>query len=293
MTALNSRHRRVTDRIERRSRSRAMAIDVNDSEVRFPMVQFGRIHAHAVDRDEAIAAILTRVRSGRGGYVVTPNVDHICVAETDPEFRAAYREAFLCLPDGQPLLWMAQALGTPLPEKISGSDLIRPLLDLGAAQGCTVFFLGASEDTCAESARRLAAEIPDLHVVGWACPFFDPDGDANQLQGALEKVKAAQPDIVLVAMSTPKQEYFMLRHAAEMTPAVAVGIGAGLDFVAGKVTRAPLWMSTYGFEWLYRLSREPGRMWRRYLVRDRAIVGIFLRTRREAKRRRSHGGLGS
>ncbi len=255
----------------------------------FPVVRFGQLHAHSLTLDEAVAAILTRVRSGLGGFVVTPNVDHICQADHDPEFRAAYRSSFLSLPDGQPLMWMARALRTPLAQKVSGSDVVRPLLELAAAQGCTVFFLGATEDTCAEAARRLSKSIPDLHISGWACPFFDPDGEPSQLESALEKIQAQQPDLVLVAMSTPKQEILMLRYADSFAPAVALGIGASLDFIAGKVPRAPQWMSHAGLEWLYRLSREPGRMWRRYLVHDRAIVRIFLQTRRDSMHRQSFG----
>ena len=259
-------------------------------ETTFPSVRFGQLYAHSLTLDEAVAALLTRVRSGLGGYAVTPNVDHICQAEHDPEFRDAYRSAFLSLPDGQPLMWMARALGTPLTEKVSGSDIVRPLLEMAAAQGCTVFFLGATEHTCAEAARRLGESIPDLHVAGWASPFFDPDGEPGEVESAIEKIRAQQPDLVLVAMSTPKQEILMLRYAASLAPAVALGVGAGLDFVAGRVPRAPRWMSGYGLEWLFRLSREPGRMWHRYLVHDRAIVRIFLETRREANRRRPHGG---
>jgi N-acetylglucosaminyldiphosphoundecaprenol N-acetyl-beta-D-mannosaminyltransferase len=293
MTEPEALHRRITDHVERRSRSRSWADGLLDNEVSYPSVRLGQIHTLSLTLDEATAAILTRARSGRGGFVVTPNVDHICLAEQIPELRAAYRQAFLSLPDGQPLMWMARLLGTPLAEKISGSDLIHPLLDMAAAQGCSVFFLGATEDTCAEAARRLREDIPDLHVCGWASPFFDPNGDQNQLDGALEKIRAQQPDLILVAMSAPKQELLMLRYYEAFAPSVVLGIGAGIDFIAGKVQRAPRWMSRYGLEWLFRLSCEPGRMWRRYLVRDRAIFGIFLRTRREAIRRRAYGGSGN
>ena len=293
MTEANPLHRRITDHIERRSRSRSVLSGFVDDELSFPSVKIGQIHTLSLTLDEAIAAILTRARSGRGGIVVTPNVDHICLAEELPELQATYRQAFLSLPDGQPLMWMARMLGTPLAEKISGSDLIRPMLEMAGAQGCSVFFLGATEDTCTEAARRLRQDIPDLHICGWSSPFFDPDGDPGQLDGALEKIRAQQPDLILVAMSAPKQELLMLRYSEAFAPAVVLGIGAGIDFIAGKVQRAPRWMSRYGLEWLYRLSREPERMWRRYLVRDRAIFGIFLRTRRDAIRRRNYGGSGN
>lgn len=259
----------------------------NPSSVSFPRVPFGRIYAHALSQDEAIRAILDQVEGGVGGFVVTPNVDHICLAETDPELRAAYRDAFLSLPDGQPLLWMARGFGEHLPEKVSGSDLIVPLLEEAARRSKTVFFLGSTESVCVEAARRLHASIPTLRVVGWDNPVFEPYSDTHDsLFQGFERIRKAKPDIVLFAFGNPKQEYAMWRYREQYYPAVGLGVGASLDFLAGKVERAPQWMSNIGAEWLFRLAQEPGRLWRRYLVRDRAIIGIFLRTRRQVRSRR-------
>jgi N-acetylglucosaminyldiphosphoundecaprenol N-acetyl-beta-D-mannosaminyltransferase len=253
----------------------------------FPRVPFGRIYAHAVRQDEAIESIMQKVNEGNGGFVVTPNVDHVCIAETDPELRAAYRDAFLSLPDGQPLLWMAKGYGTPLPAKVSGSDLIGPLLAESARLGKTVFFLGSSEASCAEAARRLAESMPTLRLLGWECPRFEPFSEnLEELFGAFETIRAAKPDIVLFAFGNPKQEYAMWRYQDQYFPAVGLGVGASIDFLAGSVERAPQWMSAAGLEWLFRLTQEPGRLWRRYLVRDRAILGIFWRTRRQVRSQR-------
>jgi N-acetylglucosaminyldiphosphoundecaprenol N-acetyl-beta-D-mannosaminyltransferase len=253
----------------------------------FARVPFGRIYAHAVRQDEAIASIMRKVELGRGGFVVTPNVDHVCIAETDPELRAAYRDAFLSLPDGQPLLWMAKGYGTPLPAKVSGSDLIGPLLAESARLGKSVFFLGSSEASCAEAARRLSESLPTLRLLGWECPHFEPFSEnLEELFGAFERIRAAKPDIVLFAFGNPKQEYAMWRYQDRYFPAIGLGVGASIDFLAGAVVRSPKWMSDVGLEWLFRLSQEPGRLWRRYLVRDRAILGIFWRTRRQVRSQR-------
>ncbi len=252
----------------------------------FERVPFGRIYAHAVRQEQAIARIFEQVASGFGGFVVTPNVDHICIAETDPELRAAYKEAFLSLPDGQPLLWMARAMGCALPQKVSGSDIITPLLVEAGQQGKTVFFLGSTEGSCVEAARRLNTSIPRLRIVGWDSPDFDPYGENHeQLFRGFERIRAAKPDLVLFAFGNPKQEYAMWRYQEQYYPAVGLGVGASIDFLAGKVERAPRWMSRIGMEWLFRLTQEPGRLWRRYLVRDRAILGIFLRTRGQVRSR--------
>jgi N-acetylglucosaminyldiphosphoundecaprenol N-acetyl-beta-D-mannosaminyltransferase len=256
--------------------------------VEFDRVPFGRIYAHAVRTSEAIDRIFAEVDRGHGGFVVTPNVDHICIAETDPELRAAYREAFLSLPDGQPLLWMAREFDMPLPEKVSGSDLITPLLTEAARLGKTVYFLGSTDASCVEAVRRLAVSIPTLMVLGWRCPHFDPFGEnQSELFAGFEDIQRLKPDLVLFAFGNPKQEYAMWRYQDRYFPAVGLGVGASIDFLAGAVERSPKWMSDLGLEWLFRLSQEPGRLWRRYLVRDRAILGIFWRTRRQVRSQRA------
>ncbi len=251
------------------------------------VVRFGRIFAHAVTLEDAIRRILLRVDSGLGGYVVTPNVDHVCVAENDPELRAAYRGAFLAVPDGQPLVWMSRSFGDPLPAKVSGSDLLLPLLVAAGREGRSVFFLGSTEEVCSEATLRIVVAAPGLRVLGWACPQFDPnDSIAAELEEALEKMSAAGPDLVLMAFGNPKQEYVMWRYQQRYEPAVALGIGASLDFIAGAVPRAPKWMRDFGLEWGFRLAQEPHRLWRRYLIRDRAILAIYFRTRRGARKTR-------
>lgn len=249
------------------------------------IVEFGEIYAHAVTLEDAIQRIVDRVDSGVGGYVVTPNVDHICIAEYDEQLRSAYKGAFLSLPDGQPLIWMARLFGTPLPAKVSGSDLVLPLLMAAGERRQSVYFVGSTESVCEAAANRIARAAPGLKIVGWSCPRFDPSSlDTSEIDRAIEAVRVAKPSLVLVALGNPKQEYFMARYEARYHPAVALGVGATLDFIAGSVARAPVWMQQAGLEWVYRLVREPGRLWRRYLVRDRAIVGIFLRTRARAVR---------
>lgn len=248
-----------------------------------PAVVIGRLRIHPEHFDGAVERILAQVDSGNGGYVVTPNVHHICVAETDAEFRNASLGAFLSVADGRPLLWMARLMRTPIPEKLSGSDLIVPLLRLAGRRGHRVYLLGADDATCSSAVRVLQRDCPGLEIAGWSSPSFDPVGDTTEIEDALDKMALSHPDLVLVAMSCPKQEYLLARYQHRYSPAVAIGIGAGLDFLAGTVRRAPAWVSRLGFEWLYRLLQEPARLWRRYLVDDRAIVGIFWRSLRSMR----------
>ncbi len=243
-------------------------------------VPLGTLFADAVTAEEAWALIIGRARSGEGGYVVTPNVDHLCVAAEHQAFGDAHRSAFLSLVDGTPLLWLAKLSGQPLPEKISGSDLVRPISKLAAEEGLRVALFGASPEASHEAHDVLCAAYPALNIVAREFPIYQPNPRPAALEAdlrpALDRLIASNPDIVFVAMGTPNQELFMAEFEKEV-PGIMLGIGAGLDFVSGNKKRAPQWAQSMGVEWLVRLAQEPRRMWRRYLVRDLAFFMIAPR----------------
>lgn len=250
-------------------------------------VRFGRIHADHVTFDEAVNRVEQMVRAGRGGYILTPNVDHVVLAETDDALCRAYAEADLALVDGMPLLWLSRSLGHPLPEKISGSDLMLPLLRRAALRSWRIYLLGGEPGVGELAASRLVREIPGLQIVGVDAPPYGFDGDRDLEQRVLNTVVAARPDLVFLALGCPKQELCAHRWRSVVAPAVLLGIGAGLDFLAGKVRRAPAWMSQAGLEWAYRLRQEPLRLAKRYLWRDLRIVPIVWRMLRGPADRRA------
>jgi N-acetylglucosaminyldiphosphoundecaprenol N-acetyl-beta-D-mannosaminyltransferase len=248
-------------------------------------LRLGDLCIDVVSFDEALDAIVALARSGNGGYVVTPNIDHVVLARDNAEFREAYQKAALSLVDGQPLVWASRLLGVPLPEKISGADLIEPLMQRAAADGLRVYLLGAGPGV-AEKAGRVLHEKYGVHIVGFDAPMLTLSPGEGETAAALQRLREARPHLVLVALGAPKQEILMCRFRQEYAPAVALGIGAGLDFIAGTVSRAPRWISKSGLEWAYRLSREPRRLWRRYLVNDPKFLLILaqsLATRREER----------
>jgi N-acetylglucosaminyldiphosphoundecaprenol N-acetyl-beta-D-mannosaminyltransferase len=246
----------------------------------FERVRFGRIHANVITLAQAMDAIAAKVQAKTVGYVVTPNVDHVCVSETSDLMEEVYANAYLSLPDGMPLIWMSKLRKQPLPEKVSGSDVIWPLLRRCAAEGFSVYFFGASQDTCAIAIAKIRAELPGINIVGSSSPIYAMDEPTPQMLASYAEIQSLRPDVVIVAMGNPKQEHFLLRQQDLYAPGFAIGLGASLDFIAGKVSRAPKWMSDAGVEWLYRLAKEPRRLWRRYLIQDRAILQIFLRDRK-------------
>src|SRR5512137_805599 len=239
-------------------------------------VRIGHLWVDAVTFDNALSAVDALVRSGRGGSVFTPNVDHVVTAEDDDAFRAAYEDVSLSLADGKPILWAATLLGTPLPEKVSGSDLIEPLLRLAGRSRWRVFLLGGGPGVAEAAAERSHRDF-GVNVVGTASPFIRLDGKPGDLEQGVAEVEAAKPDLVLVAMGAPKQERWIHHNRTRLGAAVGVGIGASLDFVIGRIQRAPRWVSNAGMEWLYRLVREPRRLAHRYLVKDPRFLGVLAR----------------
>jgi N-acetylglucosaminyldiphosphoundecaprenol N-acetyl-beta-D-mannosaminyltransferase len=255
-----------------------------NSAPRRPRFPIGRLAVDPLTFREALDAIAGLVDAGQGGTVLTPNIDHVVLCETDARLREAYAAASLSLVDGMPVLWASRLLGGPLPEKVSGSDLILPLMKLAAERNFRVYLLGGADGVAESAARHLREVVPGLRIVGTCAPRLD-EGCEPPVEGdVLARVHAARPDLILVALGCPKQEIFMHRTAARLRPAVMLGIGAGLDFWAGTARRAPRWVSAAGLEWLYRLAREPRRLWRRYLVRDPEFLWILLRELRSRER---------
>lgn len=231
--------------------------------------------------DEALEAMDALIQADCSAYVVTPNVDHIVRLEKDSELQQAYADANLILADGKPLLWIGKWYGTPIREKVSGSDLFPRLCALAAQKGYRMFFLGAAEGIAAKAAENLTAKYPTLQVVGTYSPPLGFENDPQQLAHIVELIRTAEPQILICGLGSPKQEKFILHHRRELGVPLSLGLGASLDFEAGNVKRAPKWMSDHGLEWLYRMIQEPGRLVKRYLVDDMKIFRLAIKYRKQ------------
>ncbi|MGA7119686.1 MAG: WecB/TagA/CpsF family glycosyltransferase [Polyangiaceae bacterium] len=253
-------------------------------------IAIGSLTVDAVTRAEAVDAFEALVREREGGAVFTPNVDHVVLAEEDGRMRKAYARVSMSLADGMPLVWALRLLGHEVPEKVSGSDLVLPLLARAAERSWRVYFLGGAPGVAALARDKLREILPTLQVVGVDAPRIDVDASSEARAATLARIRAVAPDLVLVALGAPKQEIWIDLVRDELRPAVLFGVGASLDFIAGTLPRAPVWMSQSGLEWLFRLTREPGRLWRRYLLRDPkflVIIGRSLRDRGALRSSRS------
>jgi N-acetylglucosaminyldiphosphoundecaprenol N-acetyl-beta-D-mannosaminyltransferase len=248
-------------------------------------MKLGHVPVDAVTQRGALD-VVERLLSEGGGSVFTPNVDHIVQAEDSVRFREAYSRVSLSLADGMPVLWAARVLGEPLPERVTGSDFVPVLLERAAARGWRVYFLGGAPGVAARARDKLLVTHPSLQIVGVDSPRFDVDDPPEKLAALIDRVREAQPHIVLVAFGAPKQELWIDAARERLRPAVLMGVGASLDFVAGTIPRAPRWMSGVGMEWAFRLFREPRRLWKRYLVRDPRFLMVVRRTLQERKQGR-------
>jgi N-acetylglucosaminyldiphosphoundecaprenol N-acetyl-beta-D-mannosaminyltransferase len=229
----------------------------------------------AVTLDEAVDQVVALV--GQGGSIVTMNVDHAVLLERHVGLQDAYRAAAHRYADGMPLVWLSRLVGRPLPERVTGADLVPAVLARAEAVGLSVHLVGGSPQAALAAREAVLARHPLLRWTGQESPERGFERDPIVAAAVVAAVSSAAPDVVLVCLGAPKQEEWALRHGAELPGSVLLCAGAAVDFLAGTAVRAPQWVQRAGMEWLFRLLKEPGRLWRRYLVQDRAFFRLAVR----------------
>lgn len=239
--------------------------------------------------DEASDEVIKLSKNAKKSYVVTPNVSHIVMLEDDKEFQEVYDNASLILCDGKPLVWVSKIYKTPIKEKVSGADLFPEVCKKAAKEGLTVFLFGARKGVAQKAEKNLKRVFPDLKIAGTYSPDIGFERDEVKLKEAIEAINKCSPDILVLALGSPKQEKFIYNNRDKINFNVALCTGAALDFVAGEVRRAPKAISNMGFEWLYRFSKEPKRLFKRYFVEGPRIIPITIKYKEEAKEVRSSG----
>jgi N-acetylglucosaminyldiphosphoundecaprenol N-acetyl-beta-D-mannosaminyltransferase len=226
-----------------------------------------------VTMNEALDEIGRMVASRRPHYVVTANVDFLAQARADVELRRILLDAHLVLCDGTPVIWASRLLGNPLPERVAGSDLVPQLIRIASEKNLRLFFLGGTPDSMKRAIEKVKTEYPSLQIDGYSPPF-------NQLlemdHGEIRRrIAEAKPDMLFVSFGCPKQEKWIAMHYQSLGVPVAIGVGGTIDFLAGQLKRAPVWMQRSGTEWMFRLAQEPRRLFKRY-ARDLEVFGGVL-----------------
>ncbi len=214
-----------------------------------------------------------------GGVVFTPNVDHLVKLQKNSEFYQAYQEADYRVCDSQLIMFASRFLGQPIREKISGSDLFPAFYQrYGKDESVKLFLLGGLEGVAHKASDNINAKVGRNMVVDNYCPPFGFEEDPAECQKIIEIINASEANVLAIGVGAPKQEIWIAQHRAKMTNIKTfLAIGATLDFEAGTLKRAPAWMSSAGLEWLYRLIKEPVRLWKRYLIEDTSFFILILR----------------
>ncbi len=201
------------------------------------------------------------------------NAAKIVNIQSDRRLREIVASSDVINPDGQSIVWASRFLKKPLPERVTGIDLMQKLLKLSAEKSYRVFLLGAREEVICELKEKLKRELPHLNLVGWRNGYFSPDEE----EGIVKEINQKKPDILFVGMSSPKKEYWMNKYQSALKVPFVMGVGGSFDVLVGKTKRAPPWMQRLGLEWFYRFLQEPTRMWKRYLVTNTLFFFYLLK----------------
>lgn len=229
-----------------------------------------------VTEGQAVATIGESLSAGRGGWVITPNLEHLRRFHKEKSLKGYFEQADLVLADGMPLVWASRLKGTPLPARVAGSDLIWSLSMEAARRGRSVFVLGGTREAGWQAAVRLQERCPGLRIAGMVYPPHGFENDRRAMDQIAETIEEVSPDIVYVGLGFPKQERVIAYLRDRFPQTWFLGIGISIGFVGGQVARAPVWMQRLGLEWLHRLAQEPRRLGRRYLLQGLPFAARLL-----------------
>ena len=227
----------------------------------------------ALNYRQAITALESFIRDGRAHYVTLTNVHAVTESQYDPALKSALNSADLVLPDGMPIAWAGNIAGHGLKDRVCGPDLMLKFIQRTSHRGYRHFFFGGAEGVADELAAKLKKMCPEMVVAGTYCPPFRPLTRPEEAE--LAKLVNDQVDVLWVGLGCPKQEKWMHEHQ-HLRIGVMLGVGAAFDFHTDRIARAPRWMQQSGLEWVFRLSQDPRRLWRRYLVYNSLFLVFYL-----------------
>lgn len=222
--------------------------------------------------DQFAERISMQVDRGNPCFVVTLNPELLYRAQHEKDLLDVINRAHLVTADGIGVVWACRVSGRPVPERVAGIDLMMRLLECAACKGWRVFFLGSAPGVAEEAAARAERMFPGLRVAGTHHGYF-PDRENHEV---ISRIAGASPQLLFVALGSPRQERWIDRHLDLLGSVVAMGVGGSLDVLSGKVRRAPEWFSRRNLEWLGRLLNQPGR-WRRMLVLPKFALLVLIK----------------
>ena len=265
-----------------------------DRDPNHPITTLMGVEIDCVTLQESILWVCEQAQSGTGGFVVTVNLDHLRRCKLDPSYMNLVKDADLVVADGMPLVWASRVQGEPLvPERVAGSTMTVLLCEEAAKRGLSIYLLGGDEGVAERAAETLRQKYPAIEIAGYHCPPFGFEQSTDEMTKIRDGLIAASPDIVLVALGSPKQERLIQNIRSICPQACWLGVGISLSFLTGDVVRAPGWMQRFGLEWVHRLIQEPKRLFKRYIIHGipwgvrLMLVSLFSRFKRVKTSERS------
>jgi N-acetylglucosaminyldiphosphoundecaprenol N-acetyl-beta-D-mannosaminyltransferase len=229
------------------------------------------IGVSSINMDVAKEIIGEWIAKRQSNYVTVADVNSIMQGQSNKDFLRIHNRAGMVTPDGMPLVWLGRFNKHKNVDRVYGPDLMLKLCEESITKGYRHYFYGGNEGVPELLKSKLEEKFPGIQVVGTYSPPFRPLTDEED-ENIINTINNAKPDIVWVGLGAPKQERWMAKHVDRLEAPVLIGVGAAFDFHAGLVKQAPAWIQKSGFEWLFRLSQEPRRLWRRYLKNNPLFV---------------------
>jgi N-acetylglucosaminyldiphosphoundecaprenol N-acetyl-beta-D-mannosaminyltransferase len=219
--------------------------------------------------DQVVEMLFSDIKSNRKSFIVTANPEIVMYAQEHPDYKKIVQSADMVVPDGYGIILASKVLGTPIVERVAGYDLTVRLLELGNEKKMKIYLLGGREETNQKAVANIHRTYPNIQIVGRHHGFFD-----WEKSHVTADIKAANPDVIFVALGFPRQEQWISKHLNQFSSGLFMGVGGSIDVLAGEVQRAPQIWQKLNLEWFYRLISQPSR-WRRMLAIPRFLIQIF------------------
>jgi N-acetylglucosaminyldiphosphoundecaprenol N-acetyl-beta-D-mannosaminyltransferase len=265
----------LSEMTSKNSGSQSPEIPPKSPIVNIPQMPILGVPFHCVSHHQALMAIERFVEEGVPRQIVLANAFTVALAQSDSELPELLKRSALVLADGMSIIWGGNWIGARLPERVAGPDLMESTCRLASRKNYRIFLFGAQENTLQKLKEKLLRLCPGLQIVGSYSPPMCEKLSDDENSKIFKLLEAESPDILFVGMSSPKQEKWIAEHLHQLRVPVSMGVGAAFDFLSGTVPRAPRWLRDSGLEWLYRLYREPRRLWKRYLLGNLIFLSLL------------------
>ena len=219
-------------------------------------------YVNAINMQQTIDYVEQIIKERKPIQHVVINASKINLMESDPKLAEIVNSSPLINADGASVIWAAKKLGIPLKERVTGCDLFQKLIGVAAEKGYKIFLFGAKEEVVTKVKIIYEKQYPGIQIVGYRNGYFTESDEPK----IIKQMKESGADMMFVAFSSPKKEYWVNKYLSEINIPFVMGVGGSFDVVAGVTERAPVWFQEHGLEWFYRFIQEPRRMWKRYII---------------------------